>query len=102
MPYANSKGPAQPANRCSKILAFFVRRHLLQYSLNLYADNAGTDQPAGLRMLIEVCVVRTLQNGLFARVDIIYNSNLMFTESATRGNRSLLQTKTCLENQQSD
>ena len=71
MSYAKSEGPDKHAHPCSVILAFSVRRHVLQYLLILKADNKGPNQPAHSRRLIWACVVRKLHNGPFLALRII-------------------------------
>ena len=65
--FADNIVPDQHIHPCSLMLAFSVRRHILQYPLILYADNEGPDQPVIMlmRRLIWACVVRNLHKGPF-------------------------------------
>ena len=70
MSYANSQGPDERAHSCGLIWTFSVRRHILQYTLIMVADNKGPDQPARMSKLTRACVVRKVHKGPFRALRI--------------------------------
>ena len=71
MIYANSEAPDKSVHPCSLIWTFSSRWHILQSHI-LYAGNEGPVQPARLRRLIRICVVRKMHKSPFRVLRFMY------------------------------